>query len=225
MRVNVLDIAAHLFILRSFLNSNALPIDRILLPRIYQKTDEIQPGIETLPNDNRTLVIFDIRLIQAEIMKVSFTGILILFFGLSNYAQEVLGPAGQTDTISGHSVSWTLGESAIITSETGSITVTEGFEQPHFTITSLEKRASIKAEVSIYPNPTAQDVTVKIKGLENEQYTIQLLDQLGKEVLRKETSNSQTSIPVSHLSAASYFIIISNAENSFYEKFNLIKSH
>ena len=75
-------------------------------------------------------------------------------------AQELylLGAAGTESTGTGGSVSWSLGEIITVTAGGPSNDVTQGFHQGNIYVTGVEHLAEIN--VSVYPNPTSEFVTV-----------------------------------------------------------------
>ena len=68
------------------------------------------------------------RLIRFALMKI-LIGLTLVCFSLQSEAQQVIGAAGTTTTTSGGSVSYTVGEIAIQTTETSSGTASEGVQQ------------------------------------------------------------------------------------------------
>ena len=105
-------------------------------------------------------------------MKSILTAILVLMLSLSAFGQDikqqVLASAGGFD-VSGDntiSLSWTLGELAIATVESGSgdIILTQGFQQSMLVIDIIQKNPELGVEVSVFPNPTSEMVNINFSA-------------------------------------------------------------
>ena len=102
-------------------------------------------------------------------MKSLLTSSLLFLFVLSvsgqSVKQQVVASAGGYD-VSGDntiSLSWTLGELAITTVESGSgdIVLTQGFQQTMLVIDAIQKNPELDVEVTVFPNPTSELVNIR----------------------------------------------------------------
>ena len=116
---------------------------------------------------------------------------LLLFFSVFCFGQsltpEVIATAGDYFETEEGSLSWTLGETIIETVSVDGIgTLTQGFQQAWFYISTIEEPEGLDLEVSIYPNP-ARDVAT-IEFVSNEELPeVQLLmyDLIGNKIMEK----------------------------------------
>ncbi len=150
-----------------------------------------------------------------KIMKKRFLSILILC-SCAVFCQQQIVSDGGNAAGSGGSASYSVGQIAYTyaTATTGSIS--QGVQQTVVISTlGIDAFPSIKLEMSVYPNPTNNNATLKIADLTLQNLSYQLFDTTGKQILRKQISNSETSISFENLNAAIYFLqVIASPENS-----------
>lgn len=105
-------------------------------------------------------------------MKSLLTVFMAFMFSFSVCGQEikqqVVASAGGFD-VSGDntiSLSWTLGELAIATVESGSgdIILTQGFQQSMLVINAIQKNPELGVKVSVFPNPTSEMVNINFSS-------------------------------------------------------------
>jgi hypothetical protein len=150
--------------------------------------------------------------------------VLALSLNLSLKAQEDLGPAGRTDTSSGYSISWNLGETGVVTTTKNELIFTEGFEQPHFVISSIEKKSLVKVKLSVFPNPTTRVLNIHRSSGNTETFSYELVSTDGKTLSKIQSHESQVSINVQGLPSATYFLLVTSSSQTFFEKFSIVKS-
>ena len=159
-------------------------------------------------------------------MKQFIPFIALLFFFYSSKSQEVIGSAGKNDKVSKAQVSWNIGETVVTSGKTSTGSVTQGYEQSGFTITSIElvnETSKIKARV--YPNPFVNDLYIEFSDLEDKTIVLKIFDAQGKLVFETTTNQNLTQRDLSAYSGSQYHLTLQSKDNSFFEKFSLIKSH
>ena len=152
--------------------------------------------------------------------------IALLFFFYSAKSQETIGSAGKNDKVSKAQVSWNIGETIVTSGKTSTGSVTQGYEQSGFTITSIElvnETSKIKARV--YPNPVVNDLYIEFSDLEDKTIVLKIFDAQGKLVFETTTNQNLTQRDLSAYSGSQYHLTLQSKDNSFFEKFSLIKSH
>lgn len=78
---------------------------------------------------------------------------------------------------------------------------------------------SSKSEVKLYPNPASSNVTIEIPSLNNENYSVAILDAMGRLVFEeKAIAESKKTIETANLSNGVYFVRIYNGADSRVEK-------
>ncbi len=83
------------------------------------------------------------------------------------------------------------------------------------TLTNIEKTITQDIDITIYPNPIAENDILKIES-ETEFKTIKLIDITGKTVF--ETNENTHEIPVKHLQSGLYIIQITDYNNHVFSK-------
>ena len=136
---------------------------------------------------------------------------LILFPAVAGngMAQETVSAAGNYSVNDLYQLSWTLGETAIETLGTKDLLLTQGLHQQNMCIASIGELHDTDYEISAFPNPVSESITVKITNLsayenlkKGEKPVIRLYDIKGillyeKYIISNETSVSMTSFPPS----------------------------
>ena len=140
-------------------------------------------------------------------------------------AQESVSSAGQSDTVSGVQIDWNVGETVIQTKALSTGFVTQGLEQPHFVISSIERVNKINLQAKLYPNPTSNWVHLDLKSLPQSKLVLSVFDLSGRMLKTQRIGELSNTIDLNELSAATYIILLETEDQSFREKFSLVISH
>ena len=141
--------------------------------------------------------------------RLKFSAVLLLGLGLIGLqAQESVNATGGNASGSGGSASYSVGQVTyqMHTGTNGS--VAEGLQQPYeiSVLTAIEEAKDINLSVRVYPNPTADYLTLEVKDFELLDLHFQLYDINGKLLQNNKITSHQTSIFMSNLMPASYFV-------------------
>ena len=150
--------------------------------------------------------------------------VLLLGLGLTTYAQQATTASGGNASGSGGSVAYSVGQ-IVYTAHTGTTgTVSEGVQQAYqiFTVGINETDSDIS--LSVFPNPTADNLSLQIGNYKNEKFSYQLFDMQGKLLNDGEITARQTPINTASLATATYFIHVVNQENKKVQSFKIIKN-
>ena len=152
--------------------------------------------------------------------------LLACMFSLSTVsAQESVNATGGNASGSGGSASYSVGQ-VVYTTNTGTNgSVAQGVQQPFeiSVVTGLEEAKGINLSVTAYPNPTTDYLTLSIGEFEISNLSYQLYDMNGKLLQSEKITGNQTSIVMSNLVPATYFIkVIQN--NKEVKTFKIIKN-
>jgi hypothetical protein len=132
---------------------------------------------------------------------------LILLLGtVAIYAQQVITTAGNFDTETSGSISWTLGEGIIDTYSGSNLILTQGFQQSKLTITSLNNLPDNSLEINVYPNPTSDNLSIKITKGSFDDLKFLLFDINGKLMAEQSFLNFETNISFLNLTAGTYLL-------------------
>ena len=141
--------------------------------------------------------------------KAKLCATLLLAFGLTGlHAQEAIPATGGNASGSGGSVSYSVGQ-VVYTINTGTNgSAAQGVQQPFeiSVVTGLEEAKGINLICSVYPNPTTYFLTLKVENYDKENLSYQLYDVSGKLLENKKLDGTETSIVMSNLVPATYFL-------------------
>ena len=143
--------------------------------------------------------------------------------------RTVIGSAGSNEVGSSNLTStWTAGETVIGTGENGSITLSQGFQQPKGAPGVSVKVNEPTINLSVYPNPTQDKITVKVDAVTDQTLYYSVYDMLGKRIVLPEetlhvSGQSETVIDFSHLPKASYFLQINNEKGIQVASLRIVK--
>jgi hypothetical protein len=149
--------------------------------------------------------------------------VLFLGLGLTSQAQATTATGGDASG-SGGTVAYSVGQ-IVYTTNTGTAgSVAQGVQQPYeISIVLGIDNHSINLELTAYPNPTTNYLTLNIGKAEVSTLNFQLYDISGKIIeSRKIISNSET-IGTENLPSATYFLKVNN-DNNEVKTFKIIKN-
>jgi hypothetical protein len=156
--------------------------------------------------------------------KKTITGVMFLFLGIGSiHAQENVTASGGEGTGTGGTVSYSIGQ-IVYTTNTGSNgSVSQGVQQTYSIMaTDGIEESTINAELSIFPNPTTDNLTLSIVGeIDNVNY--QLVDLQGKVIKSEKTTTNSTSINMENLAGSIYFLKVTD-NNKTIKTFKIIKN-
>jgi hypothetical protein len=162
--------------------------------------------------------------LKTLIMKKQLFLLLLFCFLISKvHSQNSVIVAGGDAIGTGGKVSYSIGQIAYTYASGTNGSVNQGVQQP-FEISTLgiDDFPNITLEMTVYPNPTTNFVSLKISELSNN-LSFQLFDISGKLISNKKISDLETQISFDNLNAAIYLIqIIDN--NKTIKTFKIIKN-
>lgn len=147
---------------------------------------------------------------------------ILLWAGLVQ-AQESVNASGGDATGSGGSVSYSIGQ-VIYLSGTGSNgSIAQGVQQALEIFTLGINETELNMSLSIFPNPTADNLILQIRDYSNQSLSYQLFNIQGKQLVNGQIVAQQTQIVMNSLPPATYFINVVNHENKKVQSFKIIK--
>jgi len=106
-----------------------------------------------------------------------------LLYGTGIAAQtierQVIASGGSVQSASGVAVSSTVGETVTATFSSGTVILTQGFQQDGLTTTSLSEN-KIAVDYKLYPNPTQNQLNINLIAEENIEGVLKLTSIDGK---------------------------------------------
>jgi hypothetical protein len=161
--------------------------------------------------------------------KIKLFIVFLLTIGLTElYAQEAVPASGGNASGSGGTVSYTLGQVVYTTNIGANGSTAQGVQQPYeiSIVTGLEPANGITLQLSAYPNPTIDDLNLKIDAsasLNWQSLSCQLLDANGKSLEYFNITDVITLIKMSGLPMATYYLKITE-NNTIIKTFKIIKN-
>ena len=141
-------------------------------------------------------------------------------------AQVAITTAGGSSSGSMGSVSYTIGQVVYSSSLTSSGNITAGVQQPYeiTMITEIKEAKDIELFISAFPNPTFDNVTLKIDNYTFEKRICNLTDINGKQLISLKIINKETSVKLTNLKPSTYFMKILD-NNKEIKVFKIIKAN
>ena len=158
--------------------------------------------------------------------KLKLSVVLLLGLGLTGLqAQENVNATGGNALGSGGSSSYSVGQLVYTTNTGTNGSVAQGVQQPYeiSVVTGIEEAKGINLSVSAYPNPTTDYLTLRIDEFELSTLHCQLYDMNGKLLQNEKITGNQTSIVMSNLVPATYFVKVIQG-NKEVKTFKIIKN-
>ena len=153
------------------------------------------------------------------------TSVAFLLLGLGGlHAQESTNATGGDATGSGGTAAYSVGQVVYTTNTDALGTVSQGVQQAYEIFTVGIKETELNISLSVFPNPTADNLTLQISNYNNEKLSYQLFDMQGKLVHNGQVTAEQTQINTASLPPATYFINVVNQENKKTQSFKIIKN-
>ena len=134
----------------------------------------------------------------------------------------MVASSGTTFMNSSGSISFTIGEGVAQTLSGSDKSITQGFQQSYIAVSLINEIKAMDFAITVFPNPTTNDLTLKliketVMGLE-----YLLFDANGKLISQKNMENSETVIPLSRFAQGYYILKVQEGEKEI-KSFKIIK--
>lgn len=114
----------------------------------------------------------------------------VLYIGTAQDAtlfNQVIGSTGHIGVQQGQSYAYTVGEVVIVTVGSDNRTLTQGFHQPEQTrIVSVGDPDFANWDISVYPNPVSEALTVRYSTDKGALLTATVVDLVGKVIIQNQ---------------------------------------
>ena len=159
--------------------------------------------------------------------EVKLIAVFLLGLGLTGIqAQETLPATGGNASGSGGTVSYTAGQIVYTTANGGSNgSVAQGVQQPYeiSVVTGIEEALDVSLLCLVYPNPTKDKLTLNVEDFSLLPMFFSLYDANGKLLENKKMEDKETTIAMSNLAPATYFLKV-NRNNKEVKIFKIVKN-
>ncbi len=147
----------------------------------------------------------------------------MLWGGLAQ-AQESANSSGGDATGSGGTVTYSVGQVVYTINNGSSGSVAHGVQHPYEIFKVGINELTLDISIAVFPNPTANNLTLHINDYNNKKLSYQLYDIQGKRISNEQILAQQTQIDMNSLSPATYFVNVVNQENKKVRSFKIIKN-
>ena len=151
-----------------------------------------------------------------------FVSFLLCIALSTGYAQEATITSGGNALGNGGTMAYSVGQIVYTTNNGIGGSVNQGVQQPYEIFTVGIKETVLNILLTIFPNPTATNLTLQVSDFTNENLTYQLLDMQGKFIETAHITASQMQINMDNLPAATYLLNVTQ-ENKQVQAFKIIK--
>lgn len=144
--------------------------------------------------------------------------------------RQVIGSTSHTSTSGSLMITSTLGEPVVATSISGTLTFTQGFQQPDENGNVSIKDWEIIAQYSFYPNPTPGHMTMEFSTTRPTTLLVELFDLRGRKLSlpAKEirvNGPTRSSMDLSQFADGTYQLVIRNADGDLLKTVKVQKAH
>jgi hypothetical protein len=119
---------------------------------------------------------------------------------------EVFSSSGGSGQNAQGSLAWTIGEPVTATVSDGTSTLTQGFQQPTLLIATAQNENIDAQNLIVYPNPTADFITLKFDHSKEAQYNFRVYDSTGKLVNEGKATTANPNISFQGYASGQYSI-------------------
>lgn len=151
--------------------------------------------------------------------------LLFLFLSSSGIyeAQQTIIPAGNNAQSATGSVSYSVGQIFYESQTSATGKVNPGVQQPYEIFTLATNENAAQSNISVYPNPVKDFLTVDFNSEKLDNSSYQLFDATGKVINKGNLKSVKSQISASDLSTGMYILRITNA-GKLVKTFKIIKN-
>jgi hypothetical protein len=155
--------------------------------------------------------------------KKTIISVVFLLLGLGElHAQESPTATGGEATGTGGTVSYSVGQVVYTSNTSTNGSVAQGVQQPfEISVISGVGETNFNLELSVYPNPTTNYLTLKVD--KTTDLSFQLYDLQGKLIKNKKVSERTTTIKMEELPTSTYFLKVVK-KKQIVKTFKIIKN-
>jgi len=149
------------------------------------------------------------------------TGMLLSGFA---FGQQNAVTSGGDASGNGGSVSYSVGQIDYISASGSSGNINQGVQQPFEIFSVGIEEIQFDVNVSLFPNPAVDQVIISLEAWENYKNPVyNVTDEQGRIVRQGTITLTETSVQVSDLANACYYLNVS-VDNQLVKSFKLVKS-
>ncbi len=139
------------------------------------------------------------------------------------YSQQSLNVSGGDAFGIGSTAAYSIGQVVYTAHSDHSGTVTQGVQHGYEIIPVGVKESLLNISLSVFPNPTSDNLTLQIKDYNSEKLSLQLLDIQGRLLHAEQIYSGETMIHMNDLAKATYFIHVFDYKSKKIQSFKIVK--
>ena len=156
-------------------------------------------------------------------MKKYFFITIFLFFTFLAIGQTSVNSSGGDVSNSKGSLSYSIGQVVYQYKSNNTGSINQGVQQT-YSISSLSlAENTFNLSLSAYPNPTTENLNLKVGIFNNEDLTYKVLNSEGKLLFQGEIHQQETSLEMKELPTATYFVEVHHVDKKV-QTFKIIKN-
>lgn len=149
---------------------------------------------------------------------------LLLSLGsIGAWAQSGTLTSGGNGKGSGGTVSYSVGLTGYETSSAKAGSNAAGLQHAHVSVITGVNRPEINLVAEVYPNPTVNQVTLKVKNIALDDLNYVLLDISGNELQHQAVNSSSTSVYLTNLADSTFLLRVFNKKQEI-KTFKIVKN-
>lgn len=153
--------------------------------------------------------------------KIILSSILLISLMNVKAQSAVVSSGGNASSIAG-SISYTIGQVSYVGVSNTNGSVSQGVQQTYQITTAGILLADVDFSLSVFPNPTTNQITLEVGKYENQVLNYLLIDSEGKQIQANKVLDKQTNIDMSSLPKASYMMEVYQ-DNKKLQSFKILK--
>lgn len=150
--------------------------------------------------------------------------ILLFLLTIQIYGQQSSVAAGNDFIGSNGNISYSVGQIVYTTVLENSGSIAQGVQQPFELNTLSTIKKPLKLDISIYPNPTQDIVTLILPNSNTQNFYYQLFDIRGRLLKTMKIVNTETEIDMTNLEKATYLLYLKNKRSHNNQIIKIIKN-
>jgi len=150
--------------------------------------------------------------------------IFVISMSIPSIAQQATTSSGGNGIGVGGSTNYSIGQVAYMTQTGSTGSISQGVQQAYeiFTL-GVNNFPEIKLSMSVYPNPTISNITLKVEDLSLNDLKIELFDTNGRQIQSRKVQSTNTFIDLENLPSSTYILKV-ESENKTIKTFKIIKN-
>lgn len=165
-------------------------------------------------------------MMKKPLLILGFVAGSFVFAKAQSISPDVIATAGEFYSNASGSISWTLGEPMGETYTSANNILTQGFQQPWDFGTGLPG-APLPVDADVFPNPTADAVSLQFDNTSTGLYVIEVYNALGQQMSSAQftaTPSARATVSLAEYSNGIYFITVRKVDGTESSTFKITKN-